>query len=75
MATLTIKGKPNTEYDIKVYYSTKQSDAKGLENKVSTSDGTVTWTWKVGSGTKPGTRSITVEGGGEKDKIDFIVTE
>lgn len=75
MATLTIKGKPNTEYDIKVYYSTKQSDAKGLENKVSSADGTVSWTWKVGSGTKPGTRSITVEGGGEKDKIDFIVTE
>lgn len=75
MATLTAKGKPGAEYDIDVIYKKTESKAKGLENKKAASDGTVSWTWKVGSGTTPGTYTITVNGGGETDKIQFTVYE
>lgn len=74
-ATLIAKGKPNTEYDIKVVYSSGESKAKGLDNMVSDASGNVRWTWKVGNGTKPGTYTITVKGGGETDTIEITVTE
>ena len=75
MATLTAKGKPGVEYDIDVVYKKTGSKAKGLENKTAASDGSVSWTWKVGAGTTPGTYTITVIGGGEKDTIQFTVYE
>lgn len=74
-ATLSAKGKPNTEYDIKVVYSSGESSAKGLENKNSDANGNVSWTWKVGAKTNPGTYTITVKGGGETDTIKITVTE
>lgn len=74
-ATLIAKGKPNTEYDIKVVYSSGESKAKGLDNMVSDASGNVRWTWKVGNGTKPGTYTITVKGGGETDTIEITVTD
>lgn len=74
-ATLTAKGKPGTEYDIRVVYSSGESSAEGLENKTAAADGTVSWTWKVGSRTKPGTYTITVKGGGETDTITITITE
>ncbi len=70
-ATLTIKGKPNTQYNIEVYYSTKASEAKGLEPKTSDSSGNVTWTWKVGTNTTPGSHQIKVVGGGETIETSF----
>lgn len=73
MATLTIVGKPNTEYDINVYYSSGASTADGLENKVSDANGNVSWTWKVGGSTNPGEKRIVVSGGGEKVETTFIV--
>ena len=73
MATLEIQGKPNTEYIIKVYYSSGASSADGLEPKKSNASGYVTWTWKVGVRTKPGDYHIDVIGGGETLKIDFTV--
>ena len=73
-ATLTAIGKPNTEYSIKVVYSSGASTAKGLEAKKSNGSGAVSWTWKVGAKTKPGTYTITVTGGGESQKIQFTVT-
>lgn len=74
-ATLIAKGKPNTEYDIKVVYSSGESKAKGLDNMVSDASGNVRWTWKVGNGTKPGTYTITVKGVGETDTIEITVTD
>lgn len=74
-ATLSAKGKPNTEYDIKVVYSSGESSAKGLENKKADANGNVSWTWKVGAKTKPGTYTITVKGGGETDTIKITVTD
>ena len=72
-ATLTIKGKPYTEYNIDVIYKTTASKAQGLENKISSADGTVSWTWKVGNGTTPGTYTIYISGGGERAEIKFRV--
>lgn len=72
-ATVSIKGKPNTEYTIKVYYSTTASKASGLEKKTSGADGLVSWSWKVGGSTKPGTFKIVISGGGEKIETSFTV--
>lgn len=65
-AELTINGKPDTEYRISVFYSTKRSEAKGLENATTDSNGTLTWIWKVGAKTAAGKHKIEIEGGGEK---------
>lgn len=65
-ATLSIVGKPNTKYTISVFYSTRVSEAKGLEAKTSDGSGNVSWTWKVGANTNPGTHRIVISGGGEE---------
>lgn len=72
-AFVKIQGEPNTEYSIHVYYSTKESSAEGLENKVSDGNGYVTWEWKVGPNTNPGEHSITVKGGGASETVRFNV--
>lgn len=71
IATLKIKGKPNTEYHIEVYYSSGSSNAEGLENKTSDKNGYVTWQWKVGAKTKEGSHRILIFGGGEKLETSF----
>ena len=53
--TVSIKGLPNTTYDIDVIYSSGASKASGLEDKTSDSEGNVSWTFKVSSNVKPGT--------------------
>ena len=64
-ATLTIVGKPNTEYNIKVIYTTTESKAKGLENKISDENGIASWSWKIGASVKSGYYKITVSDGTE----------
>lgn len=73
-ATVRIKGKPNTEYKISVFYSSAASTAKGLETKISDGDGMVSWTWKVGARTKEGDFKIVIRGGGETFTTYFRVT-
>lgn len=73
-ATVIVKGRPDTEYDINVYYSTTVSTAKGLENKRSDEQGNLNWSWKVGSRTKTGTYKITVTDGNETLILYFNVT-
>ena len=68
---LSIKGKPNTEYSIKVYYSSTVSRAKGLENKSTDSNGLLTWEWRVGSSTASGEHKITISGGGDTKETYF----
>ena len=72
-ATISIKGEPNTEYDIGVYYSSGASKASGLDNKISDSSGNVSWSWKVGGKTNPGTYKITIAGGGQTYQTNFTV--
>jgi competence protein ComEC len=73
--SVKIKGKANTEYKITVYYKSGPSSASGLEAKTSDAEGYVSWTWKVGGRTSPGTFKIVVEGGGEKATVEFTVTQ
>ena len=73
--TVKIKGKANTEYKITVYYKSGPSSASGLEAKTSDADGYVSWSWKVGGRTSPGTFKIVVEGDGEKATVEFTVTQ
>lgn len=74
-ATLSIKGKPNTEYTINVYYSTQASTASGLEKKTSDNDGVVVWSWKIGGSTKGGAHRIVIIGGDERAETTFTTTE
>ena len=65
-ATLTIKGKPNTEYFCVVYYDTINGTAKGIGSSVSDSEGYASWTWKVGTKTNVGNHPIGIlENGAE----------
>lgn len=75
IATLTAKVLPNTEYDIDVYYSSGESKAEGLENKTSDANGNISWSWKVGQRTKPGTYKIVISGSGENKETKFTVTD
>lgn len=73
--TVTIHGAPYTEYSITVYYKSGASDADGLERKTSDADGYVSWTWHIGGRTSAGTFEITVQGGGEKETVEFTIIE
>lgn len=72
-ATIKIKGNPNTNYSITVIYSTSPSKAKGLENKMSDENGYVSWTFKVGTNTKPGTYPVTISDGSIKQTFQLKV--
>lgn len=74
-ATVTIQALPNTTYSITVNYKSGPSSAKGLEDKTSDGSGQVSWSWKVGGRTSPGTFHITISGGGETLTLPFTVTE
>lgn len=74
-ATVTIQGLPNTTYSITVNYKSGPSSAQGLEDKTSDGSGQVSWSWKVGGRTSPGTFHITVSGGGETLTLPFTITE
>ena len=51
---IKIKGEANKEYDIKLYYSSGVSKAKGLEKKMSDNEGYVTWNFNIPKNTKHG---------------------
>jgi hypothetical protein len=61
-ATMVAKTSPGATCRASVtYHSGTVSTAAGLQTKpVAGSSGTVSWTWKVGSSTKPGTSTATV---------------
>ncbi len=48
-AHITVKGRPGTEYECKVKYSSGYSSAKGLGKAMSDSNGNVTWKWRIGA--------------------------
>ncbi|MGM9680486.1 MAG: hypothetical protein ACI3XR_03170 [Eubacteriales bacterium] len=72
-ATVTIKGKPDTVYSIKVKYSSGYSSAQGLEDQTSDSDGICSWTWRVGGSTKSGSYPITISDGTDSYELTFTV--
>jgi len=72
-ASVSVRGTPGATYRIEVYYTTTVSSAKGLEPKTAASNGTVTWSWKVGSRTKPGPHKIVICGEND-DSLTLIFT-
>jgi hypothetical protein len=76
-ATLETKATPGALCDIDVIYASGPGTAKGLEDKIADSDGNVSWTWRVGGNTTPGTWPINVTASlGEEsasDSTSFVV--
>lgn len=72
--TVSIKGLPNTTYDIDVIYSSGESKASGLEDKTSDSEGNVSWTFKVSSNVKPGTYEVKITDGSSNASYSLEVT-
>ena len=73
--TVSIKGLPNTTYDIDVIYSSGESKASGLEDKTSDSEGDVSWTFKVSSNVKPGTYEVKITDGENSVSYSLEVTD
>ncbi len=72
-ASVTVKGLPNTEYMIIVTY-TSVSQANGLEERYTDKNGIVSWSWRVGNNTNPGTYTIEIKSLTEKITLYFNVT-
>ena len=69
-ASVTVVVSPKARCTIGVYYSTRKSEARGLGAK---SAKTITWTWTVGSNTKPGTWPIKIDCG-KSGKVQTSIT-
>jgi hypothetical protein len=59
-ATLKASAPPGAQCSIAVYYKSGRSTAQGLYPKQADSNGDVSWTWKVGTRTTPGSWLIVV---------------
>ncbi len=59
-ATAVVKTTAGATCGIVVKYATTVSSAKGLSSKKAPAGGTLSWRWKVGSSTNPGTWRVTV---------------
>lgn len=59
-ATLAIQVMPSAVCDPGVVYKSGESKADGLGSKTADSNGYLSWTWKIGSKTTPGTWKVYV---------------
>jgi hypothetical protein len=59
-ATLTARTAPGASCSIVINYKSGPSNARGLETKTGDVNGRVSWTWKVGPLTTPGSYRIDV---------------
>jgi len=59
-ATLKAETSPGAQCTIAVYYKSGRSTASGLYPKEADSQGNVSWSWKVGTRTTPGSWPIVV---------------
>ena len=74
--SVTIQALPNTTYHIVVNYKSGPSKSKDLNEKVSDSNGIVTWTWKVGAKSAAGTFDIIVKDAeGKSVKVEWTVVD
>lgn len=73
MGFVAVRTSPNTPCSITVFYRSGPSRATGLEAKTSDGQGRVSWTWKVGTRTTPGTWPIRIECG--SDELTRVETE
>lgn len=74
VAQLSIQGKGNIQYKIKVIYDSGNT-GKGSEMSVqSDTFGRASWAWTVGKDIAPGAHFITITGGGETLTTSFTTT-
>ncbi len=73
-ATLQVKTAPNTSCSIEVDYKSGPSTAAGLVPKTSDGADNVSWTWKVGANTTPGSWPIIVTCGDGSAQTHITVT-
>jgi len=73
-ATLQAKTAPNTSCSIEVDYKSGPSKAAGLGPSTSDATGNVSWTWKVGANTTPGSWPIIVTCGSASAHTTINVT-
>lgn len=73
-ATLQTKTAPNTSCSIEVDYKSGPSKAAGLGAATSDATGNVSWTWKVGANTTPGSWPIIVTCGSASAQTTIHVT-
>ena len=73
--SLTIQGAPNTEYMLRVQYSSGWLKDEGLGTKTTDAAGKVTWTWTVGERAPFGTCPIEISGNGQTVWTRFTVVE
>lgn len=64
-ASVTVKTKPYASGSIEVDYKSGPSKAKGLGPKKANGQGVISWSWKVGSNTTPGTYNVIIRLGGQ----------
>jgi micrococcal nuclease len=73
-ATLQAKTAPNTSCSIEVDFKSGPSKAAGLGAATSDAAGNVSWTWKVGANTTPGSWPIIVTCGSASAQTAINVT-
>lgn len=59
-ASVSVKTKPGVTGTIEVIYNSGPSKAAGLVPETADSSGNITWTWKVGTRTAPGTYPVII---------------
>lgn len=75
-AEIVICGKPDTEYTIRVTYSSGISKAKALKPQLSDNQGYVAWIWTVGVKTKAGSYPVEIlENGATVLRTQLLVSE
>jgi len=72
-ASLTAKSVPNAACSITVYYKSGASEASGLGPQTADANGMVSWSWKVGNRTTPGTWRIVVTCNQVTQETTFMV--
>lgn len=65
-ATIKVKGTKHVHATIAVYYNSGLSRSKYLGPKKTNGSGTVSWTWKVGTRTAPGSYRVVITVGGKR---------
>ena len=63
-ASVTVKTQPAASCSISVYYKSGRSVAQGLTTKKASASGVVSWSWKVGTRTTPGSWPVVITCGG-----------
>jgi micrococcal nuclease len=72
-ATVAARTTPGTQCSIVVRYKSGPSQAQGLGPKKADARGNVSWSWKVGTRTTPGSWPVVITCGGETASTEVVV--